>query len=107
MLIVPDTTFSVLGPVASAIAFLVFIPQAWSVWRNRDDAHSLRAISVTSNAFIVNNSILWGLYAWHLKEFWVGAAGIVNAPLAGMIIAIVFRADRRARRSHTGADKVE
>lgn len=90
-IVCPNQAVLVLGPLVAVIAFAVFIPQAITAWRWRNDPHALRGISLTTNAFIVNNSILWGLYAWELRELWVGAAGLINAPLAAMIIVLVIR----------------
>lgn len=89
-------TGQVLGLFASVLAFAVFIPQAVRVWRARDDAHALQDVSITTNMFIVNNSLVWGLYAFSIGEFFVGAAGLVNLPLASMIVLVIMRSRRRA-----------
>ena len=88
----PDINHAeIIGVLASVLAFAVFIPQAVRVWRSRNDHHALLGVSITSFVFIVNNSIVWGLYAWTVGEFWVGAAGIINLPLAVMIVAVIIR----------------
>ena len=97
LLLVPgDAGKSIISVGASVLAFAVFIPQAARVWRMRDDPHALLGVSVITNMFIINNSLVWGIYAWSIQEFWVGAAGIVNLPLAAMIVALVLRSRARA-----------
>lgn len=58
-------------------------------------------MSVTTNVFIINNSIVWGLYAASIQEFFVGAAGIINLPLAGLIVAVVVRSRWIQQRTDT------
>lgn len=96
VLMVPSLNHAqIIGMGASVLAFVVFVPQAIRVWRVRNDDHALRGVSVITNMFIVNNSLVWGAYAMTIGEFWVGAAGIVNLPLAAMIVAIVLRSRTR------------
>lgn len=44
--------------MASVLAIAVFVPQAVRVWRAHNDHHALRGVSVTTNVFIINNSIV-------------------------------------------------
>lgn len=88
-----------IGILASVLAFIVFVPQALRVWRARNDHHALLGVSIVSNVFIINNSLVWFLYAWTVGEFWVGAAGIVNLPLASMIVICIIRSRLIQRRA--------
>lgn len=89
---------NIIGILASVLAFMIFVPQALRVWRARNDHHALLGVSIVSNIFIVNNALVWFLYAWAVDEFWVGAAGIVNLPLALMIIICIIRSRLIQRR---------
>lgn len=91
LLMAPSAHAEMIGIMASVLAFAVFVPQAVRVWRVRNDAHALGGVSVVTNMFIINNSIVWGLYAASIGEFFVGAAGIVNLPLASLIVAVILR----------------
>lgn len=100
----PEFSYAeVIGVAASVLAFAVFVPQAVRVWRARNDHHALLGVSVVTNMFIVNNSLVWGLYAASIGEFFVGAAGIINLPLATMIIAVIVRS-RLIQRDHLADD---
>lgn len=98
---------SVIGVIASVLAFAVFIPQAARVWSARNDHHALLGVSITTNMFIINNSIVWFIYAWTVGEFFVGAAGIINLPLAGMIVAVIVRSRLIRRRTTSASDKAD
>lgn len=89
----------VLGAGASVLAFAMFIPQALRVWRVRNDPHALLGVSVTSYAFVINNAIVWGIYAAAVNAFWVGAAGIVNLPLSLVVIGVIVRSRLIQRRA--------
>lgn len=85
-----------LGVVASTIAFVMFVPQAVRVWRTRHDAHALVGLSLSTQFLVLANASVWGVYAFTLKEFWVGAPGIINAPLAITVIVLTVRSRVRA-----------
>lgn len=82
------------GFLASAVSFVLWWPQAARVWRHRDDGGRLGGVSIGSQVLLVLNAALWGGYAVATGSFWVGAPGLVNAPLAlGTIVLL-----RRSRR---------
>ena len=86
-----------LGMTASTIAFVMFVPQAFRVWRTRHDAHALVGLSLSTQFLILANATIWSVYAFTLGEFWVGAPGIVNAPLAVTVIVLTVRSRLSAR----------
>ena len=88
----------ILGFVGSFISFILFIPQARTVWRQRHDPHALRGASLGTQFIVIANALVWFAYAYVLGEFWVGAAGFVNLPLALFTIALILRARRREER---------
>lgn len=97
-LLAPDQLqTTVLGMTASTIAFVMFVPQAVRVWRTRHDAHALLGLSLSTQFLILANATIWGVYALKLGEFWVGAPGIINAPLALTVIALTVRSRMRAK----------
>lgn len=86
-----------LGMTASTIAFVMFVPQAFRVWWTRHDAHALVGLSLSTQFLILANATIWGAYAFVLGEFWVGAPGIINAPLAVAVIVLTVRSRLSAR----------
>ncbi|KQR12234.1 hypothetical protein [Cellulomonas sp. Leaf334] len=83
-----------IGFLASAVSFVLWWPQAARVWRHRRDGGRLGGVSITSQVLLVVNAALWGGYAFVTGSFWVGAPGLVNAPLAVGTIVLL----RRSRR---------
>ena len=58
-------------------------------------------MSISSQVLLLTNASLWGAYAVVTGSLWVGAPGLVNAPVAILTIVILRRA-RRAQLSRTG-----
>lgn len=96
-----------LGMTASTIAFVMFVPQAFRVWRTRHDAHALVGLSLSTQFLILANATIWGAYAFVLGEFWVGAPGIINAPLAVAVIVLTVRSRLSAREATVDASLSE
>lgn len=93
----------VLGALASSISFALFLPQAMKTWRTRNNPAALSGVSVGTQVLLLANASLWGLYGWETGAFWVAAPGLVNAPLALLVIGLILR----ARRTSTRAGKLE
>ncbi len=92
----------VVGLAGSAVSLVLWWPQALMVWRCRGDADRLGGVSVTSQVLLLLNAVLWGVYAVAAQSLWVGAPGLVNAPLAVVTIVILRRSTsgrREASRS--------
>lgn len=80
-----------IGFLASAISFTIFLPQALRTWRVRNDPIALAGISTGTQLLILANATLWGVYAVLTGAFWVGAPGLLNAPLAAFTIFLIYR----------------
>lgn len=85
----------VVGFLASAMAFVLFVPQATRVWTSRHDARSLAGVSTLTQWLLLGNAGLWGVYAVLTGAFWVGAPGLINAPLAIVTLVLIERSRRR------------
>lgn len=83
-----------IGFFASTISFILFLPQAASTWQNRESPRSLAALSPWTQWLILLNAASWWAYAILTGAFWVGAPGLVNAPLAVMTLYFIHRARR-------------
>jgi len=88
----------ILGFAASVVSFVLWWPQAARVWRRRHSAEHLGGVSISSQVLLLTNAALWGAYALVTGSLWVGAPGLINAPLALVTIVILHR----ARRVRTG-----
>lgn len=96
----------ILGFAASVVSFVLWWPQAVRVWQCRSSVEHLSGVSVSSQALLLTNATLWGAYAVVTGSLWVGAPGLVNAPLAIVTIVILRRA-RRAQLSRAGATELQ
>jgi uncharacterized protein with PQ loop repeat len=82
------------GFLASLASFLVLVPQAVRVRRDRHDPVALAAVSVPTQAMLLTNSLLWAVYALLIGSLWVGAPVVVNAPITATTIVLAVRARR-------------
>jgi uncharacterized protein with PQ loop repeat len=82
------------GFLASLASFLVLVPQAVRVRRDRHDPAALAAVSVPTQAMLLTNSLLWAVYALLIGSLWVGAPVVVNAPITATTIVLALRARR-------------
>ena len=85
-----------LGLAASIVSLVLWWPQALLVWRSRSVPGELRAVSVSSQVLLLVNAVLWGGYAVATQSWWVGAPGLVNAPLALLTMRILLRSRQPA-----------
>jgi uncharacterized protein with PQ loop repeat len=90
------------GLAGSAVSLVLWWPQALVVWRCRRDPDRLRGVSVTSQVLLLLNAVLWGFYAVAAESLWVGAPGLVNAPLA-VVTIVVLRRSASVRREASGS----
>lgn len=92
---------TLLGASAAAISFIMWIPQAATTWRHRRDPGALAGISAGTSALVLLNAAIWGAYAIALGEFWVGAPGLINGPLALMTLWLLRRRRRGVQPTQT------
>lgn len=82
------------GLLASLSGFLLWLPQARRVWRDRHDRERLAGVSLQTQVLALVGNTLWGVYAIGIGSFWLGAPSAVNIPVTIMTITIVLRAQR-------------
>lgn len=87
-----------LGMFGATISFVLWLPQALLVWRQRENPAALAGVSLGTQVLIVVNATVWGLYAYVTGAFWSGAPGIVNLPLALLTGFFVLRAKKQMER---------
>lgn len=74
------------------ISFVLWLPQARLIWKNRKNAEALQGVSRGTQLLVLVNATGWGLYAYLTEAFWVGAPGLINGPLAVYTLIILQRA---------------
>lgn len=86
----------IIGATASVISFVMMWPQALRIWAARHDPVILAGASAGTQLLVLLNAGLWGAYALLTGAFWVGAPGLVNAPVALACLVLMHRARRLA-----------
>lgn len=77
--------------IAPILSFAMFIPQAALAWKYRAEEEYIKGISASGQWLLILNAISWGLVAYDLQSFAVGAPGLVNLPLAVFTLSIIYR----------------
>ncbi|MBO1751214.1 PQ-loop repeat-containing protein [Actinotalea sp. BY-33] len=84
------------GFLASITGFLVWLPQARRVWRDRKDPARLAGVSIPTQVLSLAGNVLWFVHAIGIGSFWLGAPSVINVPVILLTIYLV-------RRSQTAA----
>lgn len=80
-----------LGFVATGFSILMWLPQARTTWKNRNDPVRLTGISEGTQWLLVACYVLWGAYGVVIQSLWVTAPSVLAVPLAIITIAIIRR----------------
>jgi uncharacterized protein with PQ loop repeat len=85
---------NLLGFAATGFSIFMWIPQARTTWKNRNDPGRLAGVSETTQWLTMIGYLLWGLFGVLSESYWVAAPSVVAFPLALATIFVV----RRGRR---------
>jgi uncharacterized protein with PQ loop repeat len=85
---------NLLGFAATGFSIFMWVPQARTTWKNRNDPFRLAGISETTQWLTMIGYLLWGLFGVLSASYWVAAPSAVAFPLALATIFVV----RRGRR---------
>lgn len=85
---------NILGMIASIISFVMWLPQAISTWKHRNNPTELAGISKGTQYFVLVNATIWGVYGVLSNAYWTGAPGLVNFPLALMTLYLIYRGSK-------------
>lgn len=89
---------SIVGFLATLVAFTLFIPQAVTTWRHRNNPVELRGVSITTQVLVLLSALLWNIYAILEHTFWVGIHESLAIPIAIFIIFLVVKARKQDKR---------
>ena len=87
---------NLLGFVATAVAIVMWVPQARITWNNRNDAVKLAGVSETTQWMAASSYLLWGVFGAVSESFWVMAPSLVSFPLSIATILVIHRGRRLA-----------
>jgi uncharacterized protein with PQ loop repeat len=93
---IPAVLVEACGFCAAIMAFVMLLPQAIKIVRLRNDPDGMKGVSLATEWLIVVNSALWIGYAIGMHAWFSGVPSAVNGPVAILVLAVVFRARRRA-----------
>lgn len=102
-MVIDSALVNALGFGATVLSILMWIPQASSTWKNRNDPMRLAAISETTQWLLMACYLLWGVFGVISASLWVAAPSVVAFPLALATVVIV----RRGRRLPTAIRTVQ
>lgn len=87
---------NLLGFAATGFSIFMWLPQARTTWKNRNDPARLAGISETSQWLLFAGYLVWGAYGILSESLWVAAPSAVTMPLALATIIMIHRGRRLA-----------
>lgn len=85
---------NLVGFAAATISFIMWLPQAITTWKHRNNPQELRGISKGTHYFVLANAVLWGVYGVMSGSYWAGAPGLINFPLSALTLILIRRATK-------------
>ena len=96
-----------LGLIAASISFILFIPQAAKAYEMRKNAEGMVALSASTQVLVMANATVWAIYGIETNALWVAAPGLVNGPLALLMLTLILRSRLTVRKTNdTGKSHV-
>ena len=95
------------GFIAAATTILLFAPQAFTAYKNRNDPHAFRALSASTFWLGLVGQLMWLVYGLGIGAMWTAVPSVVSAPLTAFILVLIYRARRTAARTHAALDSTE
>ncbi|GGC94856.1 SemiSWEET family sugar transporter [Enterococcus wangshanyuanii] len=76
----------IIGALANLTSLILWIPQAKTTWKNRNDPQALEGVSIGTQILVAINTILWCIYGVMIKNVWLPLGTIIILPLASLSI---------------------
>lgn len=87
------------GFLGAGCTLLLFMPQAFTAWRNRTNPGAFAGLSLGMLWLSMFAAIGWLVYGYGIDAFWTMVPSFVNIPLVGFILFLVYRSKRIALTS--------
>lgn len=84
----------ILGLLANATSFILWLPQARTTWKNRNNAEALQGISLGTQVIAALNTSAWCLYGLLIHDMWLPLGTLIVLPLALWTISLKMRASK-------------
>lgn len=98
-----DWVVELCGVAGSAMAFVMFVPQAVRCWRFRRDPDALEGVSRAGMVLLLCNAVLWAVYGLGVGAIWTAVPSFFNAPLAVFVLWLLSTRKSSASMSRVSA----
>lgn len=95
---------NIIGAIANLTSLILWLPQARTTWRNKNNPRALKGISIGTQMIVAVNTILWCVYGILIKNVWLPLGTIIILPLACWTI---YLKKKEVRKKHESRDADE
>ncbi|OJG99510.1 hypothetical protein RV18_GL001578 [Enterococcus termitis] len=78
-------------------SLILWIPQAKTTWKNRNDPQALAGVSIGTQMLVGVNTVLWCIYGVMINNVWLPLGTIIILPLASLTIFLKKKSDKRKK----------
>ena len=80
-----------LGIFANITSLVLWLPQARTTWKNRNNAQALSGVSVGTQIITAMNTIFWCIYGLLIHDFWLPIGTVVILPLVLFTLTLKYK----------------
>lgn len=73
---------TLIGLLANATSFILWLPQARTTWKNRNSPKALQGISLGTQIIAGVNTSAWCIYGLLIHDMWLPLGTLIVLPLA-------------------------
>lgn len=88
---------NIIGFTANFISLVLWIPQAITTYKNKENPSALQGISYMTQLLVCMNTILWCIYGIMIHSIWLSMGTIIILPLAIFTIIIKLKNNNMAK----------
>jgi uncharacterized protein with PQ loop repeat len=82
----------ILGLLANATSFILWLPQARTTWKNRNNPEALQGVSLGTQVIAALNTSAWCIYGLLIHDMWLPLGTLIVLPLALWTIILKLKA---------------
>ncbi|MBP1047113.1 hypothetical protein I6N96_12600 [Enterococcus sp. BWM-S5] len=85
---------NILGAIANLTSLILWVPQAKTTWKNRNNIQALSGVSIATQIIVAINTILWCVYGLLISNIWLPLGTIIILPLATLTIFLKLKSTK-------------
>ncbi|WP_459790760.1 SemiSWEET family sugar transporter [Lactococcus garvieae] len=89
----------ILGLFANATSFILWLPQARTTWKNKNNPEALQGISLGTQVIAGVNTSAWCIYGLLIHDIWLPLGTLIVLPLALWTIVLKLKAGKTPQLS--------